>query len=116
MSSLPCPICGHHCSELAPQCTNCGHPDPGFRVKVLTGAEAEKAKQRRRILKWFLISVVLVIPFLALIADYYKTHPLCSVHNVRMIEISSTRIGNERVVEYECPGPPEHRFTVVRKD
>jgi hypothetical protein len=117
MSLLPCPSCGHQCSDLARICPNCGHPSPGFSVKILTGQQAEKAKKRRKIGKRLLIATVILVPILVVMAEYYGSHPLCSLHKVRMTEVSSSpRIGNERIVEYECPGPPVHRFTVVKKE
>lgn len=117
MSLMPCPICGHQCSDLARQCPNCGHPHPGLRAKrALTEPEAKKAKRRKRILKWSLLSALVVVVILGLTADYYRAHPLCPLHKVRVVEVDSTRIGHEEIVTFECPGPPEHRWTVVRKD
>jgi uncharacterized membrane protein YvbJ len=117
MSLLPCLSCGHQCSDLAHSCPNCGHPSPGFRVKIPTEQQVEKAKKRRKVVKRLLIATVILVPILAMIAEYYKSHPFCPIHKVRMTEVSSSpRIGNERIVEYECPGPPAHTWTTVRKE
>lgn len=67
-------------------------------------------------MKWILISTAVVTVILAVIVGYLESHPLCPLHKIRMVEVSSTDwIGDERTIEYECPGPPEHRLTIVKK-